>query len=337
MKTAGLMESVSKYLTEIKSIKGVENAVLTQRDGNPIHSVGVWLSQDEVFKVSAANSAIYNCGIELHPNNLKYILIEGPRAKIFLAPLKNTDNEALDRLVQAQNVQGCDDEFYISITTQPTINLGGIFLKTRDALIEIKKALVMSGESFKPPLRKYSKQELEELMNSFNLKQGLETSQVLSFDNLSLDQESAQELDKTLELLSLKIDDLNRAFLTVEGGFIAAQIQKNNFIAQAKLDSEATMSYSLLSTADQCSWYLKKMQVSSILLECKDSFQFINKVGTGILSININKGSQKLGLLRMILPKFIGKFEDILKAAQLKSKEKPVLDMKAIFNQLIIQ
>jgi predicted regulator of Ras-like GTPase activity (Roadblock/LC7/MglB family) len=337
MKAMNLMDSVSEHLSTIKTIKGVENAVLTQRDGNPLKSVGVWLSQDEIFKVSAANSAIYNCGLELHPGDLKYILIEGTRAKILLAPLKNSDNEALDRIVQAQGIQGGDDEFYIAITTIPTINLGGIFLKTRDATIEIKKALVMSGESFKPPLRKYTKQEMEELTNSFNLKENVESSSSLNFNSVFIDEETSFELEKTMDTLSVKIDDLNRAYLTIEGGFIVSQIQKNNFINQSKLESQATMSYSLLSTADQCSWFLKKMQVTSILLECKDSFQFINRVGSGILSIDINKGSQKLGLLRMILPKFMKKFDEILSLALIKTKEKPMLDMKEIFSQIILQ
>ena len=75
-----LNEQISHHLDQIRRIPGVENTVLTQRDGNPINSAGVWLSQDEVFNVSASLSAIYNSGLELHKTNLKKIIIEGPRA-----------------------------------------------------------------------------------------------------------------------------------------------------------------------------------------------------------------------------------------------------------------
>ena len=88
-KTITLQDEIKKNLEIIKSTKGVENIVLTQRDGNPIQFSGVWLSKDEIFNVSAATAAIYNCGIALHQNDLKYILIEGKQAKILLSPLKN--------------------------------------------------------------------------------------------------------------------------------------------------------------------------------------------------------------------------------------------------------
>ena len=80
-----LKEKIGIHLDKIKQLKGVENAVLTQRDGNPIQSSGVWFSKDEIFNVSSATSAIFNVGIHLHPNDLKYILIEGKKAKSALA------------------------------------------------------------------------------------------------------------------------------------------------------------------------------------------------------------------------------------------------------------
>ena len=65
-----LKEKIGLHLDQIKQLKGVENAVLTQRDGNPIQSTGVWFSKDEIFNVCSAASAIFNVGIHLHPNDL---------------------------------------------------------------------------------------------------------------------------------------------------------------------------------------------------------------------------------------------------------------------------
>ena len=131
-----LHDEVRINLEKIKATKGVENVVLTQRDGNPIQYSGVWLSKDEIFSVTAATSAIYNCGLQLHQDRLKYILIEGQKAKILLSPLRNYGNPTLNKIIEAQGLQGNDNEFFVAITTQPTSNLGGIFLKTRQALID---------------------------------------------------------------------------------------------------------------------------------------------------------------------------------------------------------
>ena len=135
-----LNDEIRMNLEKIRATKGVENAVLTQRDGNPIQYSGIWFSKSEIFSVSAATSAIYNCGLQLHKDQLKYILIEGNKAKILLTPLRNFGTATLNRILEAQNLSGNDDEFFIAITTKPTVNLGGIFLKTRQSLIDIKKA-----------------------------------------------------------------------------------------------------------------------------------------------------------------------------------------------------
>ena len=99
-----LADQVKVYLERIKSVKGVENVVLTQRDGNPIQSAGIWLSKEEIFNISSATSAIYNLGLHLHSKNLKYILIEGNSAKIFIAPLKNSMSDPIDRIMIKQGI-----------------------------------------------------------------------------------------------------------------------------------------------------------------------------------------------------------------------------------------
>ena len=69
-----LINEVKKNLDIIRATKGVENVVLTQRDGNPIHHSGIWLSKEELFSISAATSAIYNCGLSLHQNKMSLVL-----------------------------------------------------------------------------------------------------------------------------------------------------------------------------------------------------------------------------------------------------------------------
>jgi predicted regulator of Ras-like GTPase activity (Roadblock/LC7/MglB family) len=176
-----LKEKIGNHLDQIKNLKGVENVVLTQRDGNPIQSSGVWFSKDEIFSVSSATSAIYNIGIHLHPDDLKYILIEGKKAKILIAPLKNSYNSPLNRLLEEQGIFEDDNEFFIAITTLPNVNLGGIFLQTSESLTKIKRTLITSGESFKPPLIEFDSEQVKQMMESFNVKEDTSKKQHLSY------------------------------------------------------------------------------------------------------------------------------------------------------------
>jgi len=180
-----LQDDIRSNLEQIRTIKGVESVVLTQRDGNPIQYGGVWLSKNEIFSVSAATSAIYNCGMQLHNKNMKYILMEGQKAKILLTPLKNSENPTLDRIIEAQGLKSSEEDFFIAITTNPLINLGGIFLKTRQTLIDIKKSLIISGENFKPPLRNFSEDELKKMYDSFNTMEDISRNEKLGLDSMS--------------------------------------------------------------------------------------------------------------------------------------------------------
>jgi predicted regulator of Ras-like GTPase activity (Roadblock/LC7/MglB family) len=322
-------------LDNIKSTKGVENVVLTQRDGNPIQYSGIWLSKEEIFSVSAATSAIYNCGLQLHGNNLKYILIEGKKAKILITPLRNYGGETLNKIIQVQGLKGSENEYFMAITTQPMINLGGIFLKTRKSLIDIKKHLILSGESFKPPLRHFSEKKIEEMFESSKIKDDLGQNEDISLFSFNISNETYINLEQILEEFNQHTLDLINTFITLNGGFIAADIVDCPDYDEHQLDSEATMSYALFSTADKCAWLLKKMHIDSILLECTEYFQFIQKVDKGIFSTLIAKGRQKLGLLRLIIPRYCKKIAKIIENADLEPKTGAISNINDLFGELV--
>ena len=320
----------------IKFTKGVENAVLTQRDGNPIQYTGVWFSKSEIYSVSAATSAIYNCGLQLYENDLKYILIEGKKAKIMIAPLKNYGSSTLNRIIEIQQLQGNDNEFFISITTQPFINLGGIFIKTRKSLVEIKKALILSGQSFKPPLRHFTEEEMNKIIKISDVKEEIQVHDKVSFYSVKIDQAMSMKLDQILDEFQRNTLDLIEAFIILDGGFIIASVKPNGIKNSNFSDTKATMSYSLLATANKCAWILKKMHVNSILLECTNSFQFIHKVHDSIFSVQIAKGRQKLGLLRLIIPRYCKKIANVLLEKH-EIKNQPVtIDFTSLFSELAL-
>ncbi|MFX1303276.1 MAG: roadblock/LC7 domain-containing protein [Promethearchaeota archaeon] len=331
-----LKDKIGIHLDQIKQLKGVENAVLTQRDGNPIQSTGVWFSKDEIFNVSSATSAIFNVGIHLHPKDLKYILIEGKKAKILIAPLNSPLHTSLNKILEMQGILDSNHEFFIAITAQPNINLGGIFLQTSECLKKIKTTLITSGESFKPPLIQFNNQKIQSIIEGFNVKETEDFDLRLSSFSLSFSETISLELKKVLNNISLTIPDLNYAFITIEGGFIASKVLKRIEIDTEYLDKISAMSYSLFQTANRCAWLLKKMQAERILLDCQNSFQFIDGLGKAIFSTEIGKLRQKLGLIRLILPQFSKKIDYLIKKAS-EIQDHRTFDIKRMLGELIIK
>ncbi len=331
-----LNEKIGIYLDQIKQIKGVENAVLTQRDGNPIQSTGVWFSKDEIFNVSSATSAIFNVGIHLHPKDLKYILIEGKKAKILIAPLNSPIHNSLNRILESQGVLNDKHEFFIAITAQPKINLGGVFLQTSECLRKIKTSLITSGESFKPPLIQFNSQKVQNIIEGFKVKEFEKQNFKLSPFSLSLSKPMSIKLRKVLKNISITVPDLKYAFVAIEGGFIASKLLKNFDVNTEKLDKISAMSYSLFQTANRCAWLLKKMHAESILLDCQHSFQFIEGLGKAIFSTVIGKIRQKLGLIRLILPQFTNKINNLIKEAS-EIQDFRTFDIKRMLGELVIK
>ena len=331
-----IREKIGIHLDQIKQLKGVENAVLTQRDGNPIQSSGVWFSKDEIFNVSSAASAIFNVGIHLHPDDLKYILIEGRKAKILIAPLNSPLHHSLNKILEQQGIFDNKHEFFIAITAQPNTNLGGIFLQTSECLKKIKTTLITSGETFKPPLIQFDDKKIQEIIGGFRVKDNENQDFTLSTFSLSLSEKMSMELRKVLNNFSVAVPDIRHAYITIEGGFIASKIQKNIKPNYENLDNISAMTYSLFQTANRCAWLLKKMNAESILLDCESRFQFIYGLGKAIFSTEINKAKQKLGLIRLILPQYSKKISLLIKEAS-EMQDHNRFDIKSLFGELVIK
>ena len=331
-----LNEKIGIYLDQIKQIKGVENAVLTQRDGNPIQSTGVWFSKDEIFNVSSATSAIFNVGIHLHPKDLKYILIEGKKAKILIAPLNSPIHNSLNRILESQGILDDKHEFFIAITAQPNINLGGVFLQTSECLRKIKTSLITSGESFKPPLIQFNSQKVQNIIEGFKVKENEEIDFKLSPFSLSFSKPISSKLTKVLDNISVTVPDMKYAFVTIEGGFIASRLLKNFDVDTEMLDKISAMSYSLFQTANRCAWLLKKMHAERVLLDCQHSFQFIEGLGKAIFSTVIGKIRQKLGLIRLILPQFTNRINNLIKEVS-EIQDFRTFDIKRMLGELVIK
>jgi predicted regulator of Ras-like GTPase activity (Roadblock/LC7/MglB family) len=331
-----LHEKIKIHLDQIKQLKGVENVVLTQRDGNPIQSTGVWFSEDEIFNVCSAASAIFNVGIHLHPDDLKYILIEGKKAKILIAPLTGALHSSLNKIMEQEGIINENHEFFIAITAESTVNLGGIFLQTHECLKKIKTSLITSGESFKPPLIQFDNQKIQRVLKGFDVKENSEFKLKISSFSMDISKSMSLDLKKVLNDISFAIPDLKYAFISIDGGFITSKFIKSDLIDKDNLDNISAMCYSVFQTANRCSWLLKKMNTENILIDCDRCYQFIHGLDKAIFCSEISKNRQKLGLLRLILPQFLKKINiSIKQTTEIPRNHK--FDLKRLLGKLIIK
>lgn len=299
-----MMDDIKKNLELIKSIAGVENAVLTQRDGNPILSAGVWLSRDEIFSVSAATSAIYNVGLSLHGGWLKNMVIEGPKAKILIAPVSQGIDVAQD-----------PNEYYIALTTLSKVNLGSVFIKTKTCLSNISQIIYSSNLSFKPPLREYNEMQINNILEHFQSKKTSEAEVLISSIFMGLSPDVYRKCDDVLNNFNKTVPNLIYSSISYKGGFIVTNIQPSNQFNLTP-DAETAMSFSLFDTASRYAWFLKKMNISSIFLDCEHYMHFIMGFKDGIFSSYIFKENQRIGLIRLVVPKFLELIQSFLDEAR---------------------
>ena len=293
-----IINNLKIQLDLIKSIPGVENVILTQRDGNPIISSGVWLSKEEIFHVSAATSAIYNVGLSLHGKWLKYLVIEGPKAKIMIVPISN-------KILSL--------EYFIALTSLSEINLGALFIKTKSALNEINYVLREKKElQLKPPLREFTLQQISDITQQFQAKKGSSSHIHITSSLFNLNSKMYQNCEQVLFQLKNSIPSLIYSSISLNGGFFITSIKSNMNFNLSK-EVEMALSYSIFDTSNRYAWLLKKMEISSIFLDCGHYLQIIMSFEDGIFSSFIMKEIQRIGLIRLILPKYNSLIKEIFK------------------------
>jgi len=137
--------------------------------------------------------------------------------------------------------------------------------------------------------------------------------------------------------MAISILSMKRVSLTTSGGFLISKYSKTYEFSELDFEHEAAMAYSLYSTSNRCAWLLRKMRVNSILLECDNYFQFISPIDDGILIFTISKGKQKLGLLRLIIPRFLTLLIKVIKSAKLIENPVKLFDIKSAIGEICLR
>ncbi len=305
------------HLQNIKNIPGVENVVLTQKDGYPITSAGVWLSKREVFSVSSAASAIYSAVNMLSTNKLNNILIEGTSAKIFLSPLPMLE------------------EYFITLTTQKKTNIGAIYVEAKNSLNAIQNLLISNFQALKPPLIHFTPEEIEDILRNFSLKYQGEQNLILPKYNFVLDDSLADEINNSLLTIVKSIPEISRSFISLSNGYILSSYDKFNSGFDKSI---CAMAFSLYDTAKRVFWILKKSFVESIVGEYSSEFIFIQGLKNAILYAEVEKqNNSRIGLLRLLFSSYVNSFNEILEKFESGKPDVPSLEIDEAFESLMVR
>lgn len=305
------------HLQNIKNIPGVENVVLTQKDGYPITSAGVWLSKREVFSVSSAASAIYSTVNQLSSNRLNNILIEGTSAKIFLSPLPMLE------------------EYFITLTAQKKTNIGAIYVEAKNSLNAIKNLLITNFQALKPPLINFTPEEVEDILRNFSLKYQGEQTLTLPKYNFILDESFADEINNSLLAIVKSIPEITRSFISLNNGYVISSYDRSD----SRFDkSLCAMAFSLYDTARRVFWILKRSFVESIIGEYSNEFIFIQGLKNAILYAEVEKQSNaRIGLLRLLFSSYVKSFNELLEKLESVKPVIPSLEFGEIFETLTVR
>lgn len=302
-----LIENSRRYLQGIKSVPGVENVVLLQRDGYPITSSGVWFSEDEIFGVSASAAAILSVAQRLH-HDLLYILIEGERNKFLLATLPRTT------------------DYFLMVTTQNHVNLGAMLLQLEKTTLYLDKLLW--NETFTAPLRTFKHTERQEISKAFDVHGHQQTTVSTRTLNITISQNAASQINAIVNEFLATIPSARTGIVCLDGGYLIP----TQHTGEGSALKETTLTYTLFDTSRKVAQLVKRTGVIQVLCDCKSEQHFIYRLEGGLFSTAISKDATKLGLLRLVIPNFISEIETVLQRPP--PTRRPTLDVEGLLEAI---
>ncbi|MGY5858317.1 MAG: roadblock/LC7 domain-containing protein [Candidatus Thorarchaeota archaeon] len=286
-----MSDELTETLQNIKTITGVENVVLIQKDGLPVASAGVWFSKEEVFAVASSTCAIFGVAKLIH-GDFKYLLMESETSKVFLASLPN------------------DPDYFLTVTTAPRVNLAALFIEMKDNLSRLSYMLRQQVDGRLPPLRSYSSDETSRVLEGFAVAEGRDTTYGISRSVISLDRSQALSLRALLRQVSDSIPNIGSVFLSLSGG---VRVSLEGFTN----DRLAAMSFALHDASERVVRTLRNSSLQTVMCETDTTRHFIYAVPNGVFSLWVDKDSQKLGLMRLLLKHYIEETRRVLSSVSM--------------------
>lgn len=301
-----VLSSILGILEDIKaSVPCIDGIFLTQRDGNPIASTGVYLSQDEILSVSAGTAAIFNACIILHGRFLEHLVIDGARWKVLIQPLTRAKN------------------YFLTITYRSLLNMGHLQRQLEPFAERIQERLDSSGYDFVPPLREYNKKKLDMMLAHFKSKASKSGDAVVQCFSYPMKEETPSRCNAILKNMNKVVQGFIYGSVAFRGGFLltwSQRVEKFNLAPH----SEIAVSFSIWNVARSYLDYLKRTILQSIYMDCGEYVQFISAKENILMSLYLAKGRQVTGFLRMTLMHYLDLLLEQLKGTERQELEQAI-------------
>ncbi|MHA2322127.1 MAG: hypothetical protein ACXACG_10780, partial [Candidatus Thorarchaeota archaeon] len=142
----------------------------------------------------------------------------------------------------------------------------------------------------------------------FAVAEGRDTSYGVSRSMISLDRSQALSLRALLRQVHDCIPNIGSVFLSLSGG---VRVSLEGFTN----DRLAAMSFALHDASERVVRTLRNSSLQTVLCETEETRHFIYAVPNGVFSLWVDKDSQKLGLMRLLLKHYIEEIRRVLAAA----------------------
>ena len=175
----------------------------------------------------------------------------------------------------------------------------------KDSLSRLSYLLRQHVDGRLPPLRSYSSDETSRVLEGFAVAEGRDTTYGMSRSVISLDRSQALSLRAILRQVHDSIPNIGSVFLSLSGG---VRVSLEGFTN----DRLAAMSFALHDASERVVRTLRNSSLQTVLCETDATRHFIYAVPNGVFSLWVDKDSQKLGLMRLLLKHYIDETRRVL-------------------------
>jgi predicted regulator of Ras-like GTPase activity (Roadblock/LC7/MglB family) len=146
------------------------------------------------------------------------------------------------------------------------------------------------------------------VLQGFAVAEGRDTTYEMTRSVISLDRSQALALRALLRQVHDSIPSIESVFLSLSGG---VRVSLEGFTN----DRLAAMSFALHDASERVVRTLRNSSLQTVLCETEKTRHFIYSVPNGVFSLWVNKDSQKLGLMRLLLKHYIEETRRVLASA----------------------
>ncbi|MHA1596999.1 MAG: hypothetical protein ACTSVF_02810 [Candidatus Asgardarchaeia archaeon] len=283
------IREVKGLCEELRKIRGVENIILTTRDGYPISICGLWTSKRDVFDMCSITAAL-NTAISQMVRGYQYTLVEGSYSKLAIFPL------------------GRSLEAYISVMMRGDTNLGSLILKSKNTIEKIVGIIDKMRGILEAPLVEFRDEDISMIVENMNIINGFERGEQRiedQYKDINLSVDSVRRINELVEEFKNKIPSVMEVYIAGDGGYPV-------YSSEPYVYDKVNFYYSTFDLSSKLIFSLKRERVGSMLIKTKDRYYIFKRLKGSTLVVLSEVSRTKLGLTRILMESLKGAVDRIM-------------------------